>query len=49
MSFRPEKQLKVEEWWYLPQLDKLAKLNNRMEVSELADLDHLCQSVLNFS
>jgi len=48
MSFRPEKQLKVEEWWYLPQLDKLAKLNNRMEVSELADLDHLCQSVLNF-
>lgn len=48
MSFRPEKQLKVEEWWYLPQLDKLAKLNNRMEVSQLADLDHLCQSVLNF-
>lgn len=48
MSYRPEKQLKVEEWWYLPQLDKLAKLNNRMEVSELADLDHLCQSVLNF-
>lgn len=48
MSFRPEKQLKVDEWWYLPQLDKLAKLNNRMEVSQLADLDHLCQSVLNF-
>ena len=48
MSFRPEKQLKVEEWWYLPQLDKLAKLNHRMEVSEVADLDHLCQSVLNF-
>ncbi|MBY0417044.1 MAG: hypothetical protein K2W88_03125, partial [Pararheinheimera sp.] len=48
MSFRPEKQLKVEEWWYLPQLDKLAKLNSRMEVSEVADLDHLCQSVLNF-
>jgi DNA-binding winged helix-turn-helix (wHTH) protein/Tol biopolymer transport system component len=48
MSFRPEKQLKVEEWWYLPQLDKLAKLNNKMEVSQLADLDHLCQSVLNF-
>ncbi|CAI3793347.1 winged helix-turn-helix domain-containing protein [Rheinheimera sp. MM224] len=48
MSFRPEKQLKVDEWWYLPQLDKLAKLNTRMEVSELADLDHLCQSVLNF-
>ncbi|MCA1930598.1 winged helix-turn-helix domain-containing protein, partial [Rheinheimera sp.] len=48
MSFRPEKQLKVEEWWYLPQLDKLAKLNSRMEVSELAELDHLCQSVLNF-
>jgi DNA-binding winged helix-turn-helix (wHTH) protein len=48
MSFRPEKQLKVDEWWYLPQLDKLAKLNSRMEVSELADLDHLCQSVLNF-
>lgn len=48
MSFRPEKQLKVEEWWYLPQLDKLAKLNNRMEVSQVADLDHLCQSVLNF-
>ncbi|MBU0913654.1 MAG: winged helix-turn-helix domain-containing protein [Gammaproteobacteria bacterium] len=48
MSFRPEKQLKVEEWWYLPQLDKLAKLNNRMEVSQLAELDHLCQSVLNF-
>ena len=48
MSFRPEKQLKVEEWWYLPQQDKLAKLNNKMEVVELADLDHLCQSVLNF-
>jgi DNA-binding winged helix-turn-helix (wHTH) protein len=48
MSFRPEKQLKVEEWWYLPQLDKLAKLNNKMEVSQVADLDHLCQSVLNF-
>ena len=48
MSFRPEKQLKVDEWWYLPQLDKLAKLNSRMEVSQLADLDHLCQSVLNF-
>lgn len=48
MSFRPEKQLKVEEWWYLPQLDKLAKLNSRMEVSQLAELDHLCQSVLNF-
>jgi DNA-binding winged helix-turn-helix (wHTH) protein len=48
MSFRPEKQLKVEDWWYLPQLDKLAKLNSRMEVTETAELDHLCQSVLNF-
>ena len=48
MSFRPEKQLKVEDWWYLPQLDKLAKLNSRMEVTEMAELDHLCQSVLNF-
>lgn len=48
MSFKPDKQLKVEEWWYLPQLDKLAKLNSKMEVCEQADLDHLCQSVLNF-
>jgi DNA-binding winged helix-turn-helix (wHTH) protein/Tol biopolymer transport system component len=48
MSFKPEKQLKVEDWWYLPQLDKLAKLNSRMEVCEQANLDHLCQSVLNF-
>jgi DNA-binding winged helix-turn-helix (wHTH) protein len=48
MSFRPEKQLKVGEWWYLPQLDKLAKLNNKLEVIQLVELDHLCQSVLNF-
>lgn len=48
MSFRPEKQLKVGEWWYLPQQDKLAKLDSKMEITELADLDHLCQSVLNF-
>jgi len=48
MSYRPEKQLKVGEWWYLPQLDKLAKLNERMEISQQTELDHLCQSVLNY-
>ncbi|WP_337843038.1 winged helix-turn-helix domain-containing protein [Rheinheimera sp.] len=45
---RPSAQLKVGDWWYLPQLDKLVKLDEQAKVQQKLELDNLCQSVLNY-
>ncbi len=48
MSTKPEQHLKVGDWWYLPQQDKLVKINENGEVTETADLDNLCQKAINY-
>lgn len=48
MSAKPEQHLKVGEWWYLPQEDKLVKLDERGGICETASLDNLCQKALNY-
>lgn len=48
MSAKPEQHLKVGEWWYLPQQDKLVKLDDNGEVCQTATLDNLCQKALNY-
>jgi Tol biopolymer transport system component/DNA-binding winged helix-turn-helix (wHTH) protein len=48
MSTKPEQHLKVGDWWYLPQQDKLVKLNEQGEVTETAELDNLCQKAVNY-
>lgn len=48
MSTKPEQHLKVGDWWYLPQQDKLVKLNEQGEVTETAELDNLCQKAMNY-
>ncbi|WP_419571304.1 winged helix-turn-helix domain-containing protein [Rheinheimera sp.] len=45
---RPLAQLKVGDWWYLPHLDKLVKLDEQAKVQQKLELDNLCQSVLNY-
>ena len=48
MSANPEQHLKVGDWWYLPQQDKLVKIDDAGEISETASLDNLCQKALNY-
>jgi Tol biopolymer transport system component/DNA-binding winged helix-turn-helix (wHTH) protein len=48
MSTKPEQHLKVGDWWYLPQQDKLVKINENGEVTQTADLDNLCQKAINY-
>lgn len=48
MSAKPEQHLKVGDWWYLPQQDKLVKIDDAGEISETASLDNLCQKALNY-
>ena len=48
MSTKPEQQLKVGDWWYLPQQDKLVKLSETGEIAQTAELDNLCQKAFNY-
>ncbi|RVU41738.1 hypothetical protein EOE67_00620 [Rheinheimera riviphila] len=48
MSSKPEQQLKVGDWWYLPEQDKLVKVDTLGEVTATADLDNLCQKAMNY-
>lgn len=48
MSAKPEQYLKVGDWWYLPQQDKLVKIDASGEIIETASLDNLCQKALNY-
>lgn len=48
MSSKPEQQLKVGDWWYLPEQDKLVKVDASGEVTATADLDNLCQKAMNY-
>ncbi len=48
MSKKPEQHLKVGEWWYLPQQDKLVKIGDAGEITSTADLDNLCQKAINY-
>lgn len=48
MSSKPEQQLKVGEWLYLPEQDKLVKVDALGEVTATADLDNLCQKAMNY-
>jgi Tol biopolymer transport system component/DNA-binding winged helix-turn-helix (wHTH) protein len=48
MSTKPEQQLKVGDWWYLPEQDKLVKLTETGEIAQTAELDNLCQKALNY-
>ena len=48
MSTKPEQQLKVGDWWYLPQQDKLVKLSETGEIVQTAELDNLCQKAFNY-
>lgn len=48
MSAKPEQHLKVGDWWYLPQQDKLVKIDETGDISETASLDNLCQKALNY-
>lgn len=48
MSAKPEQYLKVGDWWYLPQQDKLVKIDAGGEINETASLDNLCQKALNY-
>jgi len=48
MSAKPEQQLKVGDWWYLPAEDKLVRRDTDGSITETADLDNLCQKALNY-
>ena len=48
MSSKPEQHLKVGDWWYLPQQDKLVKFSEAGEITATADLDNLCQKAMNY-
>ena len=48
MSAKPEQHLKVGDWWYLPQQDKLVKIDEAGDISDTASLDNLCQKALNY-
>ena len=48
MSSKPEQQLKVGDWWYIPEQDKLVKINENGELTQTADLDNLCQKAINY-
>lgn len=48
MAIKPEHRVKVGEWWYLPERDKLVKLGSSGQVEATAELDNLCQNVINY-
>ncbi|MDP4536232.1 winged helix-turn-helix domain-containing protein [Alkalimonas collagenimarina] len=48
MAIKPEHRVKVGEWWYLPERDKLVKLAPSGQVEATAELDNLCQNVINY-
>jgi transcriptional activator of cad operon len=48
MSTKPEQHLKVGDWWYLPEQDKLVKFTDAGEIVQTAELDNLCQKALNY-
>lgn len=48
MSSKPEQQLKVGDWWYLPEQDKLVKVDALGQVTATAELDNLCQKAMNY-
>ena len=48
MTIKPEHRVKVGEWWYLPERDKLVKLSPSGQIEATAELDNLCQNVINY-
>ncbi|MDX3775117.1 winged helix-turn-helix domain-containing protein, partial [Chromatiaceae bacterium AAb-1] len=48
MSIQPNRQFLVGEWRYLPEQDKLVKLDDSGQVYVTAELDNLCQKVVNY-
>ncbi len=48
MSIKPDRPYIVGDWRYLPEQDKLVKLDPQGQVSITADLDNLCQKVVNY-
>lgn len=40
--------LKVGDWWYIAELDKLARLDDSGNIVTTADLDFLCQKTINY-
>mgnify|MGYP002619530499 CR=1 FL=1 len=48
MAIKPEHRLKVGAWEYLPERDKLVKFDANGQLLETAELDNLCQNVMNY-
>ncbi|SDZ97869.1 winged helix-turn-helix domain-containing protein [Alkalimonas amylolytica] len=48
MAIKPEHRLNVGAWTYLPERDKLVKCDANGQVIETAELDNLCQNVMNY-
>lgn len=48
MSIELDQPLQVGEWQYLPEQDKLVKFDAEGEINEVAELDNLCQKVINY-
>ncbi len=40
--------LKVGDWWYIAELDKLARLDESGNIVSTADFDYLCQKTINY-
>lgn len=40
--------LKVGDWWYLPDIDKLVRLDLTGQMVATADFDNLCQKTINY-
>ncbi len=40
--------LKVGDWWYIAELDKLARLDDSGNILATADFDFLCQKTINY-
>ncbi|CAM3770572.1 winged helix-turn-helix domain-containing protein [Rheinheimera salexigens] len=48
MFIKPDQPLQVGAWQYLPEQDKLVKYSAENIICETAELDNLCQKVLNY-